>query len=72
MDTELFPIPVSLSPRLAWLTRHGLTLTQRADGKFVCALDEMNKAVGEDGDEACVAFCLKTGLRHWNDGELRT
>lgn len=66
MSAELFDLPVSLSPRLAWLERHGLSLTKLENGRYQCALDEDNRAQGEDQDEACVAFCLKTGLRHWN------
>ncbi len=64
--TELFPVEKSLSPRRAWLERHGLTLMKLESGRFEVRLDSENFARGDDEDEACVEYCLKTGIRHWN------
>lgn len=65
MPTELFDLPESLSPRLAWLQCHGLTLTRLESGRYECALDDETFARGEDEDEAIVAFCIKTKLSHY-------
>ncbi len=62
---ELFDIPESLSPRLAWLREHGLTLTCVSAGRWECALDSDNVGKGETPDEACIQFCLQTQLPHW-------
>ncbi len=67
MTAELFDIPQSLSPRLAWLQRHGLTLTKLESGRYECALDEETFARGEDEDEAIVNFCVKTRLPHYSE-----
>ncbi len=64
--SDLFAIEPSLSPRLRWLDRHGLVVYKAIDGKFVCLLDTHNHAKGDDEEDACVAFCLKTGLEHWS------
>ena len=64
--SDLFDLPVSLSARLAWLERHGLTLTKLESGRYQCALDEETFARGEDEEEAVVNFCVKTGLPHYN------
>ena len=63
--SDLFDLPVSLSPRLAWLERHGLTLTRLESGRYECALDAETFARGEDEEEAIVNFCVKTKLRHY-------
>lgn len=65
--TDLFPdLAPSLSPRLAWLTRHGLTTRKLEGGRWECALDDENWARGDDEDEAIVALCLKTKLPHYS------
>lgn len=65
--TDLFPdLPESLSPKLAWLARYGLTTRRLESGRWECALDEENWARGEDEEEAIVSFCVKTGLGHYN------
>lgn len=63
---DLFDIPLSLSPRLAWLQCHGLTIIRLESGRYECALDDETFARGEDEDEACWAFCAKTALRHYS------
>ncbi len=64
--SDLFEVPVSLSPRLAWLQRHALHLRKLENGKHEVSLNEETFARGDDADEACIAFCETTGLRHWN------
>lgn len=64
---DLFPEARSLSPRRAWLERHGLVLRRQAGGRWECWLDEANHAAGITRDDACAAFCIKTGLAHWNN-----
>ncbi len=54
-----------LSPRLAWLRRHGLILRQRPSGLWECVLDDENRGVGRNEDEATIDFCLKTKLPHF-------
>lgn len=65
MSAELFEKEESLSPRLAWLKQHGLTLRKTDGGKWECVLDEENFGTAATADEACIDFCLKTGLPHW-------
>jgi len=65
--SDLFPdLQPSLSPRLAWLERHGLVVTKLESGRYQCALDDENFARGEDEEAAIVAFCVKSGLAHYN------
>lgn len=64
---ELFPVQQSLSPRRAWLQRHNLTLHQLATGRWEIALDEDNVCFGDTADDACVTFCIRHRLKHWND-----
>lgn len=64
--SDLFEVPVSLSPRLRWLDRHALTLRKLESGKWECALDELTFGRGETEEEACADFCVKTRLAHWS------
>lgn len=64
--SDLFDIPESLSPRLAWLRDHGLTMTKLENGKYECALFDVAFGQGATEDEACVDFCIKTRLPHWS------
>lgn len=65
VSDTLFALPDSPSPRLKWLARHGLTLRNTESGRHECVLDDENVGSGESIDEACVALCVETGLRHW-------
>ena len=65
MSDTLFDLPPSLSPRLSWLARHGLTMRKTEAGKHECVLDDENVGVGDNAEEACAALCIETGLRHW-------
>lgn len=65
-DDFLFPMPVVLSPRRAWLERHGLSLTKRADGKWECFLDSSNWTVGETEEDAVIKFCIRHSMKHYS------
>ena len=66
--TDLFPdLPPTLSPRLAWLTRYGLTLRRISESRYVCALDENTFGQGETEEEAICDFCVKTRMAHYNE-----
>ena len=67
MPDELFQLPPSLSSRLAWLARHGLTCEQGKSGKFYRRLDDENFAIGDTAEAACEEMCAKTRLRHWSE-----
>ena len=62
---DLFDIPTHLSPRLEWMSKHGLT-TLKPDGVWWCVLDDETRASGETDEDACFNFCIQTGLKHWN------
>lgn len=68
--TDLFPDAVSLSPRQAWLNRHGLTLTRSQTGRYYIYLDSDNKAGGRTKDEACWRFARKFKVKHWLEEDL--
>lgn len=66
--SDLFPdLPQSLSPKLAWLERHGLVLVKLPSGRWECALDEENYARGESEEEAIIEFCVKTKMAHYSE-----
>lgn len=61
---DLFPVETSLSPKLRWLADNCLSTRRLESGRWECSLDDENFARGEDEEEACVVFCLKTGMKH--------
>ncbi len=63
---DLFPVEESLSPKLAWLRAHGLSVMRLENGKYICVLDEDNLGTGATDEEACVDFCIKHRLAHWS------
>lgn len=63
---DLFPIPESLSPKLAWLRRHDLTLRKMPNDTYRCELNDETFGAGATQEEAIEDFCVKTRLRHWN------
>lgn len=67
--SDLFDIPISLSPRLRWLRDHDLVLRETVTGAWECVLNQENIGRGATADEACVNFCLKTKLPHWTQDE---
>lgn len=64
---ELFPVEKSLSPRRGWLEQHGLVLYRLPTGTYRCELDEENYGSGRTKDLAVINFCVKTGIKHWNN-----
>lgn len=66
MSDDLFPIPESLSPKLAWLRRHDLALRKMPNDTYRCELNDETFGVGATQEEAIEDFCVKTRSRHWN------
>jgi len=67
MQTDLFAdLPPSLSPRLAWLQKHGLELRKVGENKWRCSLDDENFGSGADEDAAVDDFCARTKINDWN------
>jgi hypothetical protein len=78
MSTELFEIPESISPKLAFIRKHEIELLQPAAewvGKVIAETGEImpawfcrGKGVtggGDTGDDALIDWCNKTGTQHW-------
>ncbi len=64
---ELFAIPESLSPKLAWLRRHDLSVRRMPNDTYRCELNDETFGVGDTELEAIEDFCVKTKLKHWNN-----
>ena len=69
--SELFEIPNTLSPRLAWLDKHGIW-TREADGNPTVSerwIAEAGgkKSRGADEDEAIVNLAKLMGIKLWNE-----
>lgn len=74
MRDLLFDVPETLSPRLAWMKKHGLTVAKSdvADSDEWVASDDDDDdpegyAVGKTQDEALVKYARKFGIKLWND-----
>ena len=74
--TDLLSIPASISPRLAWLSRHNLitrhaTLPHGLIGAdntkpWLCANRAMTTVgFGDDEREATLDYARKAGVAHW-------
>lgn len=68
--TDLFPAARSLSPRQAWLNRHGLVLNRAQTGRYYVYLDAANKAGGRTKEDACWRFARKFKVKHWLEEDL--
>ena len=66
MTDELFQLPPSLSPKLAWLRKHNLTVIHPESAKFECVLDDENFGKGATEEEAIIDFCVKTQMKHYS------
>lgn len=80
----LFPVPESLSPRRAWMKRHGVTVYFSADFEeqgpwFAWSKEDENTdgypksghcSEGETADEAAANLALRKGLKLWNEENL--
>jgi hypothetical protein len=69
---ELFEIPETKSPRLIWMERHGITMTQNLHmtmnygyWMFYQGMDCI--AVKRDYDDAVLAGATILGLKLWNE-----
>ena len=73
--TELFNIPETLSPRLAWMKQHNLSVesgTNLDDGDRFFEVRQGNKVILEDPseDRAIVRAAKKLNLNLWNEDGL--
>lgn len=76
---SLFPnIPVSKSPRLLWMERHGITLQPNPENEEKPFMAEMWKKgwggiesrihmLGKTEDDALTALAKAAGLKLWNE-----
>lgn len=65
--SDLFDIPETLSPKLAWMRKHDC-LSQRDMSGWMCHFDSMDISPIGNGiteDEAILDLCNKTGVSHW-------
>ena len=81
MSDELFEIPVVLSPRLAWMQKHGVETHQNGElwgekpGTWVATLTVGNAlglkachwATAPTENDAIVDLALKLNLKLWNE-----
>jgi hypothetical protein len=62
---DLFPIPVSLSPKLAWMERHDIVTAKKPSGKWYAIQTEENVGSGDSEEEALTDLSLRAGIKHW-------
>lgn len=70
MTDELFSIPPSDSPRLAWMKRHGVHTQQQANGSWYAWHNGAGDGKGDTEDEAIYAMAINAGIRLWNEEGL--
>lgn len=67
---KLFDIPVSLSPRLAWMKKHGITVreTEIQVPKIVKLAELGSKhATADDEETACAILAKGLHIPLWNE-----
>jgi len=72
--SELFNIPETLSPRLAWMKEHGMELLpgyNHDDQEDIFGVFMSGKLIGEGltEDDAITNAAKKLGLKLWNESE---
>ena len=70
MTSDLFTLPETPSPRLAWMRRHGIeTATDLIEwiAWQPCAGEPDVEATGPTEDDAICELAKKLGLRLWNE-----
>jgi hypothetical protein len=71
--SDLFTIEESLSPRLAWMQKHGITAMQSESGPWTAwssliqGRTAQNLGFGDSEDEAITQWALKLGISLWNE-----
>lgn len=80
---ELFDLPPSLSPRLAWMKEHDVKTAispclvageqpwNAWTGELEGGIFTEKCSTGETEDEAIVALALANGWRLWTEGDLK-
>lgn len=66
---KLFDIPVSLSPRLAWMKKHGITVREteiQVWKKAILASDGVYSVKADDEETACELLAKHLGIKTWN------
>lgn len=69
MSDLLFNIPKTLSPRLRWMARHGITVMETGDPAQPWKaehVETMQYTYGEDEVDACQAMGRRLMLNHWS------
>jgi len=71
--SELFQVGESLSPRLRWMRRHGITT--EFDGKsltwFAHTRDYVTWSAGDTEHDAIVNLAERKGIRLWNEEQTK-
>ena len=67
MSEDLFPVPEVLSPKLAWLRKHGLTAERIGPDVFRCR-NSAHTLTGEGQTEAdaILDYCERHHLTHYS------
>lgn len=69
--SDLFNIPETLSPRLAWMKRHGVITRKWANGTWWSCLEsdweERNASSGSTEDEAITNLAKRLNIPLWNE-----
>jgi len=67
MDDLLFNIPECKSPRLLWMDRYGITLTETDAGDFIASMGSGSRlGYGATDEEALGDVAWQNELPHWN------
>lgn len=64
----LFDLPESKSPRLLWMERYKVTVSDCEDGKFARSnYDLYTRGFGLTEDEALANLAIALGVKLWNE-----
>lgn len=68
--SELFDIPQTLSPRLAWMHKHGISCIEMPDAEnaYYLATGGGEAARGNTAEEACIQLAMRLGIADWKWG----
>lgn len=68
MNDNLFDIPETLSPRLAWMREHGIEVTENTltGTGHLAFMPQNGCAFGDTEDEALIALAIALKIKLWN------
>lgn len=66
MDTQLFPLEESLSPRLKWMQKFRITVREAENQKWL-AQSNTKWHYGPTEDDALVGLAKKMNILTWNE-----